>query len=171
MIKTIHIFVVLLSNNFLFANITQRDTNSILKDSTILIRKIEFSHISGVLELRDVLTSKSYKIIIDSNCNLELTWPGKCPSSNKYNCSYYGRITKRELNKININISKNICLFKSLYSVDADDVGYDIIKVYYNNNKEIEIIDENHENKELIKLKKRIMKLKDKVSWAVNKNI
>lgn len=171
MIKSIYTFLILFSNNFLFANIIQSDTNSLLNDSTILIKKIEFSHISGALELKDVLTSKSYKIIIDSNCNLELTRPGKCPSSSIYNCSYYGKITKKELNKINLILSRNICLFKNLYSLDADDVGYDIIKIYYNNNKEFEIIDESHENIELIKLKKKIIKIKDKVSWAVNKNL
>ena len=91
-------FVVFLNNNFCSAMSNNLHSAA---DTINIISKISFTiSSSGWRTFEDLLINSNYRIIIDSSCNVELTWPGKCPNKDLMACSYFGKISRKEFEKL-----------------------------------------------------------------------
>lgn len=163
------IFVVFLNNNFCSA----MSINLYSAEDTInTISKISFTiSSSGWRTFEDLLTNSNYRIIIDSSCKVELTWPGKCPNKDLMACSYFGKISRKEFEKLKkIILVKNLLELKNVYDTEFSDNGVEIYKIIFNDNEEKIILDSDYHIKSLNRLRYMIIKLKKNIVWKPDIN-
>lgn len=149
--------------------------NSIVKadssiDTTITISGIEyFACIGGYTDFKGILTGDLFRIEFSSNGHAKLSCPVSSPKKvfgNSKICFYDGYVTTKEYDKLCKFLLRNDFLqMKDRYTQDMDDVGCNIYVIQYNGLKKT-IIDENYNIKILKRLKKRIIKFRDKVKWT-----
>jgi hypothetical protein len=140
-------------------------------DSIYLISKITFTvNPSGFdIAYNDLKINNQYKIIIDSNGKVELTWPGKCPNKTLLTCSYFGKIPKDKFNEIKkYLIQINFIKLAEDYDEETDDSGSNTYEIIFNNDKRKYIRDPNYNIPILIELKKKIIKIKNETKWSEN---
>lgn len=116
----------------------------------------------------DLKINESYKIIIDSNGIVELTWINKCPNKDLMVCSYFGKITTNEFKKIKVfiiesgfmNLNKN---YKDEFSESSQSFN-----ITFNKNIVKEVEDSTFEIVIFNNLKQMILDLKKYIKWVPN---
>ncbi len=163
------IFVFFLNNNFCSAMSINLHS---AEDTIDTISKISFTiSSSGWRTFEDLLTNSYYRIIIDSSCKVELNWPGKCPNKDLMACSYFGKISRKEFEKLKkIILVKNLLELKNVYDTEFSDNGVEIYKIIFNDNEEKIILDSDYHIKSLNRLRYMIIKLKKNIIWKSDTN-
>lgn len=151
----------------LFNSIVKADSNI---DSTITINGIEyFACIGGYTNFKGILTGNLFRIEFSSNGDVKLSCPVSAPKKvfgNSKICFYNGHITTKKYDKLCKFILRNDFLqMNDRYTQDMADVGCNIYVIQYNGLKKT-IIDENYNIIFLKRLKKRIIKFRDKIKWT-----
>lgn len=144
-------------------------------NTRININKILFSYYSGLTTVAPLLEMPNYRLNIESNGNAILEWPGNCPKSinNYLICSYQGSVSKKEFKQLARYLLKiDFLNLKEKYIQELgpneepyEDWGDASFTIFYNNNYSKTVVDENLEIPQLVKLRKKLVKLKKKINW------
>ena len=166
-IKSLILFVTLVSA---FSAVGQS-----INSNRISIDKILMNYHLGWPTIVPLLEMPYYRLIIESNGNVILKWPGNCPQSrnNYLICSYQGRISKKEFKQLSRYLFKiNFLNLKEKYIQEPgpneepyDDWGSVSFTIFYNDNFSKKIVDENLEMPQLVNLRNMIVDLKKKIKW------
>lgn len=142
----------------------------------INITKISMSYHLGWPTIVPLLEMPYYRLIIESNGNAILKWPGNCPQSrnNYLICSYEGSISKKEFKQLSryllkidfLNLKEKYIQAPGPNEEPYDDWGSVSFTIFYNDNYSKTIVDENLEIPKLLVLRKKIVDLKKKIKWT-----
>ncbi|MBP6144457.1 MAG: hypothetical protein KA445_02360 [Sediminibacterium sp.] len=167
-IKNLILFVSLVVN---FSAIGQSKN-----DTRININQILFSYYSGMTTVAPLLEMPNYRLNIESNGNAILKWSRNCPQSrnNYLICSYQGSFSKKEFKQLARYLLKiDFLNLKEKYIQELgpneepyEDWGDASFTIFYNNNYSKTVVDENLEMPQLVKLRKKLVKLKKKIKWT-----
>lgn len=144
-------------------------------DTRININQILFSYYSGMTTVAPLLEMPNYRLNIESNGNAILKWSRNCPQSrnNYLICSYQGSFSKKEFKQLARYLLKiDFLNLKEKYIQELgpneepyEDWGDASFTIFYNNNYSKTVVDENLEIPQLVKLRKKLVKLKKKINW------
>ena len=158
-----------------YANEKFKSEKKKINDTLLKIQKIEFLYNSSVFDIRPLLEMPSYLFIIESNGNVVLKWPRKCPASknNELIRSYKGKISKKEFKEISryllsidfLNLKEKYLQEPEPNSELYDHWGSASFTIFYNDNYYKKMIDENLLIPQLAKLREQIVILKKKTKW------